>query len=1015
MGKDEAKPGGVEPSVQSREKLKHQELESGESFGNFQVVRCLCVGLIANYYHMQHIRDRHDVTVGVFHHRTAKNAKFIKRIKDLQKTVKEVDHEGIPKIRDCTKINERICLFLDPIKGQTLSQYFETHATPGEEGVGSESTTRILAQLLGLLGYAHSHGLDHRDLDSDMIFIQEDGSISLLGLGVKSALGTELFESIVSASVSPLAPNKTSGRLNSFDVMSPEYKAGLPEDSRVDLYCAGTIGYWLLTGRKPSRMNLETPTALVKNLSPNWDDFLKRLLEREQEKRFQSCEMALFGLKAVDDEPESERAGFIQRQIDCIPVPKSIRDRGELVTRVYRLSLIGLVGVTLTALASFFLRVSFTEEMNYSKGVAQRVADGQAPQLVVEIQPPVSKIAFSDYDKNFITNDGRLKLRVIPGQYKLRATAPNHMEKVIMVEILGKGQASPQKIRFNLTPTRVDTQIRSEPGASVAVIDADDTKIELGVTDDEGDLSLKKGLFASTYQVVVEKEGYAPTILKDQKLKLGEVSVIKAPLTPLPASLAVRTDPPGARILLNGADIGVSPVTLDLIVPGEKYRVGAQLKNYRSIEQRIEVDPGQEIALDLGKLTPKSGELQLEAAFEGLGEAEAAPLLEEISVLLGDRRYRFGSSELEFVPAGDYTIQLSHPHYASAPKELTLADHDVKKLPFTLRPRPGQVQLILPDGFEPSIRLNGREIEFEGDTIPAPANVPVVFELRIENHLTMMKDFKLEPREKVVWEVVPVPVPGPEKGQDWVMPYFGFQLAWIPPGQFLMGSPMPEQGRLPNEGERTEVSFTRGFWAGVHEVTHASFREIMDSMPSDFVGAKRPVDSVTWEEANAFCQRLTALERESGRLPEGYVYRLPTEAEWEYAARAGSTTPFHFGKRADTSKGNFRGIYPRELEGGQRVKESYGTEAVGSYAPNAYGLYDIHGNVNEWTLDAYNGRLPGGALTDPDPSVGGIRYTLRGGSWKDSAARVRSAARSEARIDTESNGIGFRIFLAPEL
>lgn len=247
------------------------------------------------------------------------------------------------------------------------------------------------------------------------------------------------------------------------------------------------------------------------------------------------------------------------------------------------------------------------------------------------------------------------------------------------------------------------------------------------------------------------------------------------------------------------------------------------------------------------------------------------------------------------------------------------------------------------------------------------------------------------------------------------MPYLGLKLAWIPPGEFVMGSPMREQGRLPNEGERTEVTLTRGYWAGVHEVTQASFREIMDQMPADFVGAERPVDTVTWGEASTFCQMLTKREREAGRLPEGYVYRLPTEAEWEYAARAGTTTPFHFGKTADTTSGNFRGMYPRGLYDGQRVTESYGTEPVGTYSANAYGLYDIHGNVSEWTIEAYNGRLPGGELTDPAPRTGGRRYTLRGGSWEDFAVHVRSAARAEARMDIESNAIGFRVFLAPEL
>ncbi len=1000
-------------SAQNRERLKHHVLKPGESFGNFRVVKCLCAGLIANYYHMQHIRDLHDVTVGIFHHRAAKDAKFSKRLLSLQKTLQSVDHEGIPKIRDCAEINDLTCIFLDPVKGQTLSQYFSAHGEPGKAGLEPETATRILAQLLGLLGYAHSQGLDHRDIDSDMVFIQEDGSIRLLGLGIKATLGGELFESVVSASVSPLSSNKTVGRLNSFDVMSPEYKSGVPEDSRVDVYCTSVLGYWLLTGRKPDLAHYTRPSQFIEQLPPRWDEYFDKSLERDQDKRYQSCRIALLALKETEEEPESEGAGFVQRQIDRIPVPKGILARGELAARIYRLSLIGLVGVTLVALAAFFLQVTYTEEQSYTKDVAQRVQEGQTAQLKLNLQPPVAKVEFRGFDESFIANEGLLELRVQPGEYKLDVTAPHHLEKSIKVSI-DPDRSVVLERTVELKPAWTDIQIKSEPGASVSVVDSRDIEIELGYTDENGVFFLKKGIFAGTYQVVVKKRGYLPTTLKDQQLDFGELSLIEAPLTPLPSSLTVRTEPEGARILVNDVEIGESPVTFEDLIPGDELLVVARLEGYRSIGRRVEVGAGEDISVDFGELTPRSAQLQVSVDFEGIDPVAARTMRTEVDIVVGEERYDYGSSELNFVPEGDYTIHAEHPEYISPPVEMSLQDRDVKQLNFTLQPRPGEVRLLMPTGIEPEIRLNRLPVEQQGERIAIPAYETVELELRIRNHLTMVRTFNLDPNEKVVWEVKPVPIPGPTEGQEWTMPYFGVRLSWVPAGAFTMGSPLPEQGRLPNEGERTEVRFTRGFWAGAYEVTQAQFQEIMGRNPSDFSGMDHPVDTVLWEDARAFCATLTRFERDAGRLPEGYVYRLPTEAEWEYAARAGTTTPFHFGNTADATDGNFRGVYPRDLEEGVRVTKSYGTEPVGSYRPNAFGLHDVHGNVREWTVDAYNGRLPGGRLVDPEPRSGGKRYAVRGGSWEDFALRVRSAAREEVRMDTESNALGFRVFLAPE-
>lgn len=1002
-------------AAQKKEQLKTRVLKTGESFGNFRVVKCLCAGLIAHYYQMQHVRDLHDVTVGVFHHRTLGDERFIKRLEVLQKTTATFEHEGIPQIRDVTTLNDRVCIFLDPIKGHTLSQHFGAHGVPGQSGVGIKASTRIIAQLLGVIGYAHSQGVDHRDLDSDLIYVQGDGTIRILGLGIKAALGVELFEAIVSASVSPLVSNKTLGRLNSFDIMSPEYRSGVSEDNRVDVYAVGFIGYWLLTGRKPDLANYQPPTKFVGGISQNWNAYFEQSLERVKDKRFQSCKMALVALKDTDEEPQAESAGYVQRQIDRIPVPRQIIERGELAARIYRLFIIGLVGLTLTAICASFLKVSYTEEAEYRRDVAQIAPSPESAALNLSVQPPVARVEFIGFGESFIANHGQLSLAVQPGEYKLRLSAPHHIEQTVGLHISPRA-STPESLSVELRPAWTDIVIRTEPGAAISVIDAGGLEIELGVANGEGTFSLKKGIFAGTYQVLVKKVGYQPKILENQAIEFGTVAELDAPLLPLPANITVRTQPTGASIVINEVGVGTTPLSLDDVIPGDQYLVVARLDGFRPIGRRVEVKPGADMVIDFGDLVPLSGALRITFKVGGEGAPKPAALYDDLKIVMDGFVIAYGDEALEYIPVGEHRIRLEHPLYLSEEVTLVVEDRGNYVLDFTLSPRPAQVRLEMPGQLEAEVRLDGRLATLKDGEIKVPANQEVEFELRVHNHLTMVRTFNLAPNETFVWEVQLVGIPGPTEGQTWTLPYFSIALASVPPGSFEMGSPLPEHARLPNEGPQTSVRFTYGFWVGIYEVTQAQYAEIIGQNPSEFKHPGRPVEGVLWREAKAFCDMLTSFERDAGRLPVGFVYRLPTEAEWEYAARAGTTTPFYFGDEADASMGHFRGVYPRDRKDGLRSPiGGYGTATVGRYAPNAFGLYDVHGNVREWTLDAYNGRLPGDSLVDPRPRTEGTRITVRGGGWEDSAARVRSAVREQISLDVQSNAIGFRVVLAPEL
>lgn len=234
----------------------------------------------------------------------------------------------------------------------------------------------------------------------------------------------------------------------------------------------------------------------------------------------------------------------------------------------------------------------------------------------------------------------------------------------------------------------------------------------------------------------------------------------------------------------------------------------------------------------------------------------------------------------------------------------------------------------------------------------------------------------------------------------------------IGPGRFSMGSPESEVAREHDEGPLTEVVLSRRFWLARHEVTQREWESLMGNNPSRFrQSPDLPVEEVSWEEASAYCRRLTQREREAGRLPTGYEYRLPTEAEWEYACRAGTTTATAFGDHLDSTQANLDGSSPYNVtsNGPNRGRPA----TVGSYPANAWGFHDMHGNVWEWCFDWYSDRLPGGDVTDPHGPQKGIYRAVRGGGWSSAAKYCRSSYRRSGLSPSHSDShIGFRVACA---
>jgi formylglycine-generating enzyme required for sulfatase activity len=290
------------------------------------------------------------------------------------------------------------------------------------------------------------------------------------------------------------------------------------------------------------------------------------------------------------------------------------------------------------------------------------------------------------------------------------------------------------------------------------------------------------------------------------------------------------------------------------------------------------------------------------------------------------------------------------------------------------------------------------------------------------------------------------------KAKHWTVPEADVRMNLIPAGKFTMGSPSNEPGRFDDEAQH-EVTISKPFYMGVYEVTQGQFYRIMmpdydfdawefsrgavghgtafhfrergrsligpDNAFGNPIQTGNPMECVSWDRAVDFCGKITNAEKKAGRLPAGYVYRLPTEAEWEYACRAGTTTPLNVELKSYTTAAEVKKVAHLDT----CAQRASFTAKVGQRLPNAWGLYDMHGNVYEWCHDWY-GLYPKGKVTDPTGPAEGTERVMRGGCFASSGATkkgelrnanlLRSAHRASTTPDTDFCGIlGMRLVLAP--
>ena len=287
--------------------------------------------------------------------------------------------------------------------------------------------------------------------------------------------------------------------------------------------------------------------------------------------------------------------------------------------------------------------------------------------------------------------------------------------------------------------------------------------------------------------------------------------------------------------------------------------------------------------------------------------------------------------------------------------------------------QPGKYQV---EAFKPGYKILQREINF------TPGNLQIALRLNQSDTLEVKQYVYKKDLAK------------PEAGYPYTIPSVKLEILPLDRGNFKMGSNEPENARGVHDKPESHAVIDQHFWLGKTEVTQRAYEEIMFTNPSVHTSGTglRPVDRVTWQLANEFCRKLNEREKASGRLPDGYEYRLPTEKEWEYACRAGTITTYNFGNNPKlmVDYAWFNG------------NSFYETHEVATRMPNRWGFYDMHGNVAEWAVNSY----PEGSDANS--------FILRGGSWKDLPSHLHSSSR--LRIDSQNyadSNTGIRIALAP--
>ncbi len=832
-----------------------------------------------------------------------------------------------------------------------------------------------LAQLCSALDYAHTKArIVHRDLKPLNLLVNSEGDLKVVDFGISRSLrsGTGRLSLPHAASLS-------------IGYAGPQQALGEPASVSDDIYSLGATLYELLTGKPPffegdilaQLREIVPPTLAARRAALGVTP--RDTIPAAWEKTIAAC-LA----KKPADRPSS--AAEVAALLGLSPG----RDTASLTSpapAAPRRSLVPLLSVTaaLAAAATYFLRPAPPAAASApAPVVASAPAVPAGPEFVVRVSPPdVGARLWLAQEKNTAVPDtGELRLAAIPpGDHELTVQASGYQPARIRVSMTATGGQA----EVTLVPVHAAVDVVGRPGTQVTAIDARGRERPVGLIPATGPLAAPKILTVGTYRFRLLHPDCLPAETAEIALVAARTTRITAPQTARPGELRVFSAPDGADITVAGNKVGTTPATIPL--PSEKAQaVVVTLRGHRPAQLNVTLKPGETQTFDAGTLVAAAGTIELRRAGKPFALRNAA-------VRVDGTVTPARNGKIENLDVGARQLEITHADYEAWKSAVTVADRATKVVDVTLTPKPAQLTLAVAGPAQFTVTVNGKAATLRANVVNIPAEEKAVVEIGARGFKTARHELTLAPRAREKLELTLEKIPVPEPGQPWKIPDLGLVLLPVAAGKFTMGSRIGDAEERPN----VDVTLTKPFWLGRTEVTQAEWTALMSSNPSRFRGETLPVENVSWTEAVEFCRLLTERERKAERLPAGYVYALPTEAQWEFACRAGDPN-------------DLAGEVARLAWNSRNSGES--THPVASLPANAWGFHDMLGNVWEWCSNRYEA-FKEGSVTDPKGAASGADRVRRGSSYVIAPDLMRYARRGKAAPEHKMQNLGFRVALIP--